>query len=74
MAALLYKHYLIIATGQYNKATGWLSIVDLSWGSGPNRGFYVIDNSSRSFQTKEEAEMFGVETSKTWIDERLTAA
>jgi hypothetical protein len=74
MAALLYKHYLIIATGQFDKAKGWLPIVDLSWGSGPYRGSHVIQDSSRSFQTRGEAETFGVETGKAWVDERIKAA
>jgi hypothetical protein len=75
MAALLYRQYLIIATGQYDNVKDiWLSIIDLSWGSGPYRGSHVINDSSRSFQTKEEAETFGVEIGKAWIDEHLRAA
>ena len=63
MAALLYRHSLIIAMGQHDEAKGtWLSTIDLSWGTGSYRGSHVIHNFSRSFQTKGEAETFGVET------------
>jgi hypothetical protein len=72
MAALRYKGYLIIATCQYDRTKSlWRSIVDLSWGSDPYRGSHVIDDSVRSFQTAEEAQMFGIETDETWVDERL---
>jgi hypothetical protein len=73
MAALLYKHYLIIATGQFAKAEGWLSVVDLSWGSGPDRGSHVIHDSSKLFQSRQEAEIFAVEIGKAWVDERYKA-
>jgi hypothetical protein len=48
MAALLYRQHLIIGTGQYDNAKGiWLSIIDLSWGSGSYRGSHVINDLHR---------------------------
>ena len=75
MAALLYKHFLIIATCQYDRVKGaWLSIVDVSWGSDPYRGAHVISDFSKSFQTRDEAETFGVEIGKAWVDAQCKVA
>jgi hypothetical protein len=75
MAALRYKSILIIATGLYNNTKGvWIPIVDLSWGTDSYRGSHVINDFSRSFQTKGEAETFGLEIARAWVDERLKAA
>jgi hypothetical protein len=66
MATLLYKDFLIIATVEA-KANGWRSIVDIN---GPDPDSRVINDCSKSFQTEEEAETFGVDSAKAWVDER----
>ena len=73
MATFLYKDFLIIATGLFDKDTG-LPIVDISWWSAAGRGSHTITHSVPSFVTKQEAETFAVETAKAWVDERLKAA
>jgi hypothetical protein len=74
MATFLYKDFLIIATGFFDKDTGvWLPIVDISWWSAAGRGSHTINESVRSFVGKQEAETFAVETAKAWVDERLRA-
>ncbi len=73
MATFLYKDFLIIATGLFDKDTG-LPIVDISWWSAAGRGSHTITHSVPSFVAKQEAETFAVETAKAWVDERLKAA
>ncbi len=73
MATFLYKDFLIIATGLFDKDTG-LPIVDISWWSAAGRGSHTITHSVPSFVVKQEAETFAVETAKAWVDERLKAA
>ncbi len=73
MATFLYKDFLIIATGLFDKDTG-LPIVDISWWSAAGRGSHTISHSVPSFVAKQEAETFAVETAKAWVDERLKAA
>lgn len=73
MAMFLYKDFLIIATGLFDKDTG-LPIVDISWWSAAGRGSHTITHSVPSFVAKQEAETFAVETAKAWVDERLKAA
>jgi len=73
MATFLYKDFLIIATGLFDKDTG-LPIVDISWWSAAGRGSHTITHSVPSFVAKQKAETFAVETAKAWVDERLKAA
>jgi len=73
MATFLYKDFLIIATGLFDKDTG-LPIVDISWWSAAGRGSHTITHSVPSFVAKQEAETFAVETAKARVDERLKAA
>ncbi len=70
MATFLYKDFLIIATGLFDKDTGlWLPIVDISWWSAAGRGSHTITHSVPSFVAKQKAETFAVETAKAWVDD-----
>ena len=61
MATFLYKDFLIIATGLFDKDTGlWLPIIDISWWSAAGRGSHTITDSVSSFVAKQEAETFAV--------------
>jgi hypothetical protein len=74
MATFLYKDFLIIATGLFDKDAGvWLPMVDISWWSTAGRGSHTISESVRSFVEKQDAETFAVEIAKAWVDERLRA-
>jgi hypothetical protein len=75
MATFLYRDFLIIATGLFDKDRGvWLPMVDISWWSAAGRGAHTVTDSVHSFVTKQEAETFAVEIAKAWVDERLRAA
>jgi hypothetical protein len=72
MATFLYRDFLIIATGLFDKDTGvWLPMVDISWWSAAGRGSHTINDPVHSFVAKQEAETFAVEIAKAWVDERL---
>ncbi len=46
MAALLYKDFLIIATGQFDKDKElWMPIADMSWHSATGRKSHTIQDS-----------------------------
>ena len=50
MAALLYKDFLIIATGQFDKdKERWMLIADMSWHSVTGRESYTIQDSVHCF-------------------------
>jgi hypothetical protein len=75
MAALLYKDFLIIATGQFDKDKElWTPIADMSWHSATGRESHTIQDSVHCFCTKQEAESFAIEAAKTWVDARMKAA
>jgi hypothetical protein len=75
MATFLYKDFLIIATGLFDKDRElWIPVVDISWHSATGRESHTIQDSVHCFGTKQEAETFAVETAKAWVDERLKAA
>jgi hypothetical protein len=62
--------FLIIALAFFDKTKAqWSSIVDLSWRSDAHCRSHVISDSSKSFQTKTEAENFGVEIGRAWVGE-----
>jgi hypothetical protein len=75
MAALLYKGFLIIATGVFDKDTRlWSPKADITWWSVAGREYHGITDSVHSFTTKQEAETFAVEMAKAWIDEHSTTS
>jgi hypothetical protein len=75
MAALLYKDFLIIGTGQFDKNRElWMPIADISWHSVAGRESHTIPDSVHCFGTKQEAEAFAVEAAKAWVDARVKAA
>jgi hypothetical protein len=72
MAALLYKDFLIIALGMFDKDKQlWIPRVDVSWHSDTARGFHTINDSVDCFGTKPEAETFGVGIAQCWVDARI---
>jgi hypothetical protein len=62
--------FLIIAMAFFDKPKAVSAlIVDLSWRSVAHRRSHITSDSSKSFQTKTEAEKFGVEIGGAWVDE-----
>ena len=75
MAALLYKDFFIIATGQFDKQKELrMPIADISWHSASGYESHTIQDSVHCFGTKKEAEAFAMEAAKAWVDARVKAA
>jgi len=75
MAALLYKNFLIIATGQFDKRKELrMPIADVSWHSASGYESHTIQDSVYCFGTKKQAEAFAIEAAKAWIDAGVKAA
>ena len=71
MAALLYKDFLIIGIGQFDKQKEvWMPIADISWHSATGRESHTVQDSVHCFGTKQEAKAFAVEAAKAWVDAR----
>jgi hypothetical protein len=70
MANLLYRDYFIMAVADFDH-TGecWNLSIDISWRIDGGRRFQML-RSSQPFKGKEQAESFGLDTGKAWIDER----
>jgi hypothetical protein len=61
MAHMLYRDQLIIASAEFNQDTrAWKVRIDISWN--------LVDD--RKFSNKAEAEQFGLEVAREWIDKR----
>jgi hypothetical protein len=71
MAALLtYKGHLIFASSRVEASTRlWTPTADISWADGSEVDSYVLTGSALVFETKEDAEQFGVQMAKMWIQE-----
>ena len=73
MAALLYKDFLIIAFGMFDKDKDlWIPRVDVSWRSASGRQSHTVNDSINCFGSKLEAETFALDIAKAWIDARPT--
>src|SRR5207244_11947028 len=74
MAALLYKDCLIMAIGQFDKDKELrMPIADISWHSASGRESHRRQDSVHYVVTKKEAEAFGIEEAKAWIDSGVRA-
>jgi hypothetical protein len=59
MAHMLYRDRLIIASAEFNQdSQAWKVRIDISWN--------LVDD--RKFNNKAEAEQFGLEVAREWID------
>ncbi len=75
MAALLYKNFLIIVTGQFDKDKELrIPIADVSWHSASGYESHAIQDSVHCFRAQQEAEAFAIEAAKAWVDARVKAA
>jgi hypothetical protein len=71
MATLLYDAYLIVASSQRGETTGrWTVWVGVYWGSEGTRESKVFNSLTDTFDTKNEAEKFGLQMGKEWIEKR----
>jgi hypothetical protein len=68
MAALLYKNFFIIATGQFDKGKELrIPIADVSWHSASGYESHIIQDSVHCFGTKQEAESLAIEAAKAGL-------
>jgi hypothetical protein len=73
MANLLYRDHFIIASADLDDASGcWNLTVDISWRIDGGRQFQMLQP-RHSCKSRDEAEGFGLEAGKTWIDEHRKA-
>lgn len=70
MASLLYKNYLIVASASLDEATQkWTPVVFVSWRTPDGkREFHTIEASLYRFDERTDAEAFGIQLAKSWVD------
>jgi hypothetical protein len=68
MATLVHQGYLIVASSERIETTGkWAIWVGLFWSSNGDRQREVFNSLTDTFDTKDEAEAFGLQIAKDWI-------
>jgi hypothetical protein len=68
MASQFYKHRLIVAEATFDAVTGrWRVMIDITWRA--VRHLRILRVLSKEFDTREEAETFGVKIGQDWIDQ-----
>jgi hypothetical protein len=73
MAITLYKEHLVVSTANFHSNEHrWIPSVIISWKVGRQHHFHDIKNFPNLFgDEQQEAENFGMEAAKAWIDKRL---
>jgi hypothetical protein len=71
MASLLYKGRLIVALADLDPVTKmWTPAVTISWRTGHEK-LQTLDSLSDSFNNRWNAEAFGLEKGKLWVNDRF---
>jgi hypothetical protein len=77
-----YKHYNIVASAFKEARRKWIPDTTISWANADRQHEYRIrplmvkdepDYYLTSFTSREEADRFGIQEAKLWIDARLRA-
>lgn len=69
MTNFTYKSHSIIPHCSINRATGfWTVKIEITWKADSRRETERLNAPRDGFKTKEEAETFGIELGKSWID------
>jgi hypothetical protein len=72
MAVTLYKEHLIVAPATFHPdEQRWIPSVTISWKTGRKYHFHQIKGFPNRFDDKQQAENFGIEAGKAWLDGRL---
>ena len=72
MASTLYKAYLIVSAPDYNREIfEWNPWVSVCWRDDGRQHLHHIRFTHEKFKTTEEAEKFGINAGKMWVDGRL---
>jgi hypothetical protein len=75
MAVTLYnEHFVVSSATLHSPDERWIPVVIIGWRVGTQYHFHDINRLPNRFDDKQEAENFGTEAAKTWIDKRLSAA
>jgi hypothetical protein len=70
MAVTLYKEHLVVSSPVFSPdENGWIPSVIISWTIGTQHQFHDIKGLPNRFDDKQEAENFGMEAAKAWVDE-----
>jgi hypothetical protein len=71
VAISLYRDYLVVGSSQHVETTGkWSIWVGVYWSSDDTRQSKVFNSLTDTFDTQEEAERFGLEMGKEWIEKQ----
>ncbi|HEU4344211.1 MAG TPA: hypothetical protein VFU31_21855 [Candidatus Binatia bacterium] len=71
MVSLRYKDHLIVADGQFEEDRKlWRPVATISWNSDAAVAWEILKDSVVLFETTDDAERFGVEMARAWIDEQ----
>jgi hypothetical protein len=72
MAISLYKDHLVVSSATFHAAERrWIQSVIISWKIGTQHHFHDIKSLPKFFDDKRQADSFGMEAAKAWIDKRL---
>jgi hypothetical protein len=74
VAYVLYRDHTVVSTAVYDVVTGkWRLAACISWQASGDHIYFLNDCPER-FARVEEAEMAGLEHSKSWVDRKLSSS
>jgi len=74
VAYVLYRDHTVVSTAVYDVETGkWKLTACISWQADGDHIYFLKDCPER-FSRVEEAEVAGLEHSKSWIDSKLSSS
>jgi hypothetical protein len=72
MAITVYKEHLVVSSAKFHPdEQRWILSVIISWKVGTQHHFHDIKGLPNRFEDKQQADDFGMEAAKAWIDQRL---
>jgi hypothetical protein len=72
MAIALHKERIVVSSPTFHPDDRrWIPSVIISWKVGRENHFHDIKGFPKRFDYKEEAEKFGMEAAKAWIERQL---
>ena len=67
MPTRVYKNHLIVVSAKSNRSGTWTPVIDISWDVAGTKGSRKVDLVT-DFDTREEAETYGIQFATDWID------
>ena len=72
MSSFLYKNHLIVSYSDYLASTSeWKPWATISWRDNGCQHLHTINFITEKFATSAGAELFGTQSGKQWVDNRL---